>query len=88
MQAVFDEFENISFLFRSTSMFLNYLVLATLIVGARSQLDAVPVGFDTSRWAWVSNEDPLLAVIPGYFNRSSFDAPSAANVSDDRVAAM
>ncbi|KAK1967054.1 hypothetical protein LY78DRAFT_746723 [Colletotrichum sublineola] len=38
--------------------------------------------------AWVSNEEPLLAVIPGQFNRSVFDAPSAAQVSDSRVAAI
>lgn len=69
-------------------MLSNNLILASLVVGAYSQLDAVPTGFDTSRWAWVSNEDPLLAVIPGHFNRSSFDAPSAANVSDERVALM
>lgn len=69
-------------------MFLKRLTLASLIVGAYSQLNAVPEGFNTSQWAWVSNEDPLLAVIPGQFNRSSFDAPSAANVSDERVALM
>ena len=69
-------------------MLSKHLMLATSILGAYGQLDAVPTGFNTDRWAWVSNEDPLLAVIPGHFNRSSFDAPSAANVSDDKVAAM
>lgn len=52
------------------------------------QLDALPSGFNPDRWAWVSNEDPLLAVIPGRFNRSMWEAPSAAEVSDPRVAAM
>ncbi|KAK8042337.1 hypothetical protein PG994_012820 [Apiospora phragmitis] len=42
---------------------------------AQSQLDAIPTGFNASRWAWVSNENSLLAVIPGEFNRSGFDAP-------------
>lgn len=55
---------------------------------AQNQLDAIPTGFNTSRWAWVSNENPLLGVIPGEFNRSGFEAPSAAKVSDSRVAAM
>ncbi|KAK8051659.1 hypothetical protein PG993_003044 [Apiospora rasikravindrae] len=55
---------------------------------AQSRLDAIPTGFNASRWAWVSNENPLLAVIPGEFNRSAFDAPSAAKVSDSRVAAI
>lgn len=61
--------------------------LAGLAV-AQSQLDAIPAGFNASRWAWVSNENPLLAAIPGEFNRSGFQAPSAATVSDSRVAAM
>ncbi|KAK8010977.1 AkeP protein [Apiospora arundinis] len=55
---------------------------------AQGQLDAIPTGFNASRWAWVSNQNPLLAVIPGDFNRSGFDAPSAAKVSDSRVAAI
>ncbi|KAK2030781.1 AkeP protein [Colletotrichum zoysiae] len=63
-------------------------VLLGLVGPALCQLDAVPSGFDTDRWAWVSNEDPLLAVIPGQFNRSVFDAPSAAKVSDTGVAAI
>ncbi|KAK8028458.1 Six-bladed beta-propeller TolB-like protein [Apiospora marii] len=47
--------------------------------------DATPL---LSQWAWVSNENPLLAVIPGEFNRSGFDAPSAAEVSDNKIAAI
>ncbi|KAK4890174.1 hypothetical protein LTR27_011056 [Elasticomyces elasticus] len=62
-----------------------YFSLARLALG---QLDAIPAGFDTDRWAWWSNEDPLLAVIPGKFNRTLWDAPSAANVSDERVQAI
>jgi gluconolactonase len=51
-------------------------------------VDAVPSIFNNSQWSWVSNKDPLLAVIPGTFNRTNFEAPSAGNVSDQRVAAM
>lgn len=58
------------------------------LAAAQAKLDAIPSGFNGSQWAWVSNENPLLAVIPGQFNRSGFDAPSAAQVSDGRVAAM
>ncbi|KAL0934799.1 AkeP protein [Colletotrichum truncatum] len=63
-------------------------LLAGLVGPALGQLDAVPPGFSTERWAWVSNEDPLLAVIPGRFNRSMWEAPSAAEVSDPSVAAI
>ncbi|KAK1585478.1 AkeP protein [Colletotrichum navitas] len=63
-------------------------ILLGLVGPALCQLDAVPSGFDTDRWASVSNEEPLLAVIPGQSNRSVFDAPSAAQVSDSGVAAM
>ncbi|KPI39293.1 uncharacterized protein AB675_5222 [Cyphellophora attinorum] len=55
---------------------------------AAAQLDSVPQGFDPNHWAWVSNTDPLLAVIPGTFNRSVYEAPSAANVSDQRVVSI
>ena len=69
-------------------MFYKQIAFASAIAQVFAQLDAVPSGFSTDRWAWVSNENPLLAVIPGHFNRSNFDAPSAAEVSDERVAAM
>jgi len=65
---------------------LDGLVLLSLAGSALGQPDAIPTGFNSSRWSWVSNEDPSLAVIPGDFNRTVFDAPSAANVSDQRVA--
>jgi hypothetical protein len=68
------------------------LTKRTVLLGgaalAWAQLDAIPDGFSTQRWSWVSNEDPLLAVIPGKFNRTVFEAPSAGQVSDERVAAM
>jgi hypothetical protein len=68
---------------------LEGLVLLSLAGSALGQLDAgIPTGFNSSRWSWVSNEDPTLAVIPGAFNRTVFDAPSAANVSDQGVATM
>ncbi|KAH7312318.1 AkeP protein [Stachybotrys elegans] len=60
----------------------------SLVALAQCQLDGVPAGFNTDRWSWVSYENPLVAVIPGHFNRTVFDAPSAANVSDERVAAI
>lgn len=63
-------------------------LIACLTGVALAQLNAVPSGFNTDRWAWVSNQDPLLAVIPGHFNRSMWEASSAAEVSDSRVAAM
>ncbi len=64
------------------------LTLGILPALALSQLDSIPEGFDTARWAWYSNQDPLLAVIPGHFNRTVFEAPSAADVSDSELAAM
>jgi hypothetical protein len=67
---------------------LDGLVLLSLACSALGQLDGIPAGFNSSRWSWVSNEDPSLAVIPGTFNRTVFDAPSAANLSDQRVASM
>jgi len=67
---------------------LDVLVLSSLAGSALAQLDAIPAGFNSTRWSWASNEDPTLAVIPGTFNRTVFDAPSSANVSDQRVAMM
>lgn len=64
------------------------LLIVSSAAAALAQVDAVPSAFNTSQWSWVSNEDPLLAVIPGTFNRTNFDAPSAGNVSDRRVASM
>ncbi|KAL2068652.1 hypothetical protein VTL71DRAFT_14989 [Oculimacula yallundae] len=67
-------------------MFSKIVAIVSFAASALCQFDAIPVGFNTSQWAWVSNENPLLAVIPGSFNRSIFDAPSAGQVSDERVA--
>lgn len=64
------------------------LLIVSSVVSALAQLDVIPSDFNTSQWSWVSNEDLILAVIPGTFNRTVFDAPSAANVSDQRVATM
>jgi hypothetical protein len=69
------------------STMLNLLIISSA-ASALAQLDAIPPTFNTSQWSWVSNEDPILAVIPGTFNRTVFDAPSAANVSDQRVNTM
>lgn len=67
---------------------LDKTLLLYLAGSALAQLDAIPASFDPTRWSWVSNKEPLLAVIPGTFNRTVFDAPSAANVSDQRVVSM
>ena len=64
------------------------LLTVSFAASAMAQVDAIPSAFNTSQWSWVSNEDPILAVIPGEFNRTVFEAPSAGNVSDQRVAAM
>jgi len=64
------------------------LLIISSAAAALARVDAVPSAFNTSQWSWVSNEDPILAVIPGAFNRTVFDAPSAGNVSDQKVAAM
>lgn len=69
-------------------MFSKAACFIPLVGGVFGQLDAIPKGFQSDQWAWVSNEDPLLAVIPGAFNRTVFDAPSAANVTDQRVASV
>jgi hypothetical protein len=69
-------------------MTANIFAFCSLVALARCQLDNIPAGFNADRWSWISYEDPLLAVIPGQFNRTVFDAPSAANVSDKRVAAL
>jgi hypothetical protein len=66
---------------------LSLLVLSSATL-ALAQVDAIPSAFNASQWSWVSNEDPILAVIPGAFNRTVFEAPSAGNVSDQRVAVM
>lgn len=63
-------------------------LFALLTGAALGQLDAIPKTFDRDQWAWVSNEDPLLAVIPGTFNRTAFEASSAGNTSDPRITAM
>ena len=64
------------------------LLTVSFAASAMAQVDAIPSAFNTSQWSWVSNEDPILAVIPGEFNRTVFEAPSAGNVSDQRVAVM
>lgn len=64
------------------------LLIISSAAAALAQLDAIPSTFNTSQWSYVSNEEPLLAVIPGAFNRTVFDAPSAANVSNQKVTLM
>ncbi|KAI9148148.1 AkeP protein [Paramyrothecium foliicola] len=64
------------------------IAFLSLVASVLGQIDAIPAGFSSDQWAWVSNEDPLLAVIPGRFNRTVFQAPSAGDVSDERVAAI
>ena len=47
----------------------------------------LPETFDStaSTWAFYSYEDPNVAVLPGSFNRSVFDAPWASEASDDSL---
>ena len=70
------------------SLIMLSLLMLSSVASALAQQDAIPPDFNTSQWSWVSNEDPILAVIPGTFNRTVFDASSAANVFDQRVATM
>lgn len=64
------------------------LSASVLAAGAAAQLQDLPSGYNESQWALVTNENPLLAVLPGHFNRTVFDAPSEANVTDSRIANM
>ena len=50
-------------------------------------LKQLPSAFQKSsvKWAWVSYDSPSVAVIPGSFNRSVFDAPHEGEVSDKGV---
>lgn len=47
-------------------------------------LKALPIEFQASpaNWSWVSYESPLVAVLPGTFNRSVFNAPHEGEASD------
>lgn len=59
------------------------LLLASAALG--QALMDLPEGFDSapSKWAFYSYEDPSVAVLPGSFNRSIFDAPWASETSDN-----
>ncbi|EKG17718.1 Six-bladed beta-propeller TolB-like protein [Macrophomina phaseolina MS6] len=67
--------------------------LATLAVGrafaAPGFLMALPEEFHGSKssWAWLSYNNPDFAVLPGHFNRTIFDSPTATNVTDPGLAA-
>lgn len=67
------------------------LLLITLFhtsLSAPEYLRDLPEEIQTSmsKWAWVSYESPLVAVLPGLFNRSAFDAPHETEVSDEGIA--
>lgn len=70
----------------------NVLMLSTVLFGkslfASQFLRELPAEFQTniSKWAWISYNSPSVAVLPGSFNRSVFDAPHESKVSDDDVA--
>lgn len=70
----------------------NVLLFPAVLFGkslfASKYLHELPSEFQTnmSKWAWVSYESPSVAVLPGLFNRSVFDAPHESKVSDDGVA--
>ena len=59
------------------------LVAAAALGGTLSQ--DLPDGFDSaaSTWAFYSYQDPSVAVLPGSFNRSVFDAPWESETSDN-----
>lgn len=50
----------------------------------RSFLTDLPSDFEDApaTWAWVSYNDPSVAVLTGSFNRSVFDAPFESVTSD------
>jgi len=55
---------------------------------ASDYLRPLPSAFkpqNESKWAWISYESPSVAVLPGSFNRSVFEAPYVAMVSDGNV---
>ena len=65
--------------------------MATLFgdcLAASDYLRELPADFQTStsKWAWVSYGSPTVAVLPGLFNRSAFDAPHETEVSDEDIA--
>jgi hypothetical protein len=70
------------------------IVLLALIFStssaAKQFFKNLPTGFENgnARWAWISYEMPSVAVIPGTFNRSAFDAPHVGKYSDPGMALM
>lgn len=68
------------------------IVPLTVLLGvghcAEQFLKDLPADFanSSSGWAWVSYDSPNVAVIPGAFNRSAFDAPHEGNASNSKVA--
>lgn len=69
----------------------NVPLLSAVLFGkclfASHYLHDLPLRFraNTSKWAWVSYESSFVAVLPGSFNRSVFDALHETKVSDDGI---
>lgn len=40
---------------------------------------------NASQWAWVSYQSPSVAVLPGSFNRTIFEAPLDTKASDESI---
>lgn len=59
-----------------------FLASSTLVYGYWGPL---PDGFNTSQWAFISYSDASVAVLPGSFNRSVFEAAFESNTSDSTL---
>ncbi|KAF2193954.1 calcium-dependent phosphotriesterase [Zopfia rhizophila CBS 207.26] len=62
-------------------------VLTSTVSGFLKELPA-EFAEGPATWAWVSYDSPSVAVLPGSFNRSVFDAPHESNVSDPVIASV
>jgi hypothetical protein len=53
-------------------------------------LSDVPREFEygPSKWAWYDYSMPSVAVLPGAFNRTAFDAPWVSNTSNSALTKM
>ena len=62
------------------------VLLATPAV-TQALLSELPQDFTniSSKWAWISYSNREVAVLPGQFNRSAFDAPFEGTNTDESV---
>lgn len=75
-------------LFKIRSLFVPFNLVIVSCFGKEQYLKALPDAFQDSlsKWAFISYHMPSVAVIPGSFNRSAFDAPYESKISDKNVA--